>query len=123
PIFVIAGFAEQLLAGALDDPAVNRRFVEKIGRNAARLDHLSRDLLAISRIESGELRMNVVPFNLRGLIEEVAEALEPVAEAKEVRILQRVPPDLPRVEGDREQLRQVLANLVDNAVKYNNAGG
>jgi two-component system phosphate regulon sensor histidine kinase PhoR len=123
PIFVISGFAEQLLDGALDDPAVNRRFVTKIARNAMRLDHLSRDLLAISRIESGELRMSATPFDLPGLIDEVVEALEPVAEAKEVHVLHRVPAELPRVRGDREQLRQVLINLVDNAVKYNNPGG
>ncbi len=123
PIFVISGFAEQLLGGALDDPAVNRRFVEKIGRNAARLDALSRDLLAISRIESGELRMGLVPFSLRALIEEVAEALEPIAEAKDVTVLLRLAPDLPPVVGDRDQLRQVLVNLIDNAVKYNNEGG
>jgi two-component system phosphate regulon sensor histidine kinase PhoR len=123
PIFVISGFAEQLLDGALDDPAVNRRFVEKIARNAMRLDTLSRDLLAISRIESGELQMSFDAFNLRALIEEVVESLEPIAEAKEVRILPRVPLDLPPVKGDRDQLRQVLVNLVDNAIKYNNPGG
>jgi two-component system phosphate regulon sensor histidine kinase PhoR len=88
-----------------------------------RLDTLSRDLLAISRIESGELQMSFTLFNLRALIEEVVESLEPVAEAKEVHVLHRVPHDLPPVKGDREQLRQVLVNLVDNAVKYNNPGG
>ncbi|MEP0547307.1 MAG: ATP-binding protein [Rhodothermales bacterium] len=123
PIFVISGFAEQLLGGALDDPAVNRRFVEKIGRNATRLDTLSRDLLAISRIESGELRMTFVPFSLRLLIEDVAEALEPIAEAQGVAVVPRLPPDLPPVAGDRDQLRQVLVNLIDNAIKYNRDGG
>ena len=123
PIFVISGFAEQLLDGAVDDPAVNRRFIEKIGRNAARLDTLSRDLLAISRIESGELRMTFAPFSLRLLIEEVADALEPIAEAKGVAVVSRLPRDLPPVAGDREQLRQVLVNLVDNAIKYNGEGG
>ena len=123
PIFVIAGFAEQLLDGALDDPAVNRRFVETIGRNAERLDALARDLLAISRIESGELRMTMAAFSLRALVDDVAEALEPVAAAKKVLLLTRVPPDLPPVRGDRERIRQVLLNLVDNAVKYNEHGG
>ncbi|MEM1042479.1 MAG: ATP-binding protein [Bacteroidota bacterium] len=123
PIFVISGFAEQLLGGALEDPAVNRRFVAKIGRNAQRLDSLARDLLAISRIESGELTMTQAGFSLSALVEDVAESLEPVAEAEEAQILRRVPPDLPPVTGDRDQLRQVLVNLVDNALKYNNPGG
>jgi two-component system phosphate regulon sensor histidine kinase PhoR len=67
--------------------------------------------------------MSFTPFNLRALIEEVVESLEPIAEAKEVRVLHRVPADLPPVKGDREQLRQVLVNLVDNAIKYNNPDG
>lgn len=122
PIFVISGFAEQLLDGALDDDTVNRRFVEKIGRNAARLDLLARDLLAISRIETGELQMTFETFDLGVLVDEVTDALEPIAEAKEITLLQRVG-DVPLVCGDREQLRQVVVNLVDNAVKYNNPGG
>ncbi|MDX1530563.1 MAG: ATP-binding protein [Rhodothermales bacterium] len=123
PIFVIAGFAEQLLDGALEDERVNRRFIEKIGKNAQRLDLLARDLLAISRIESGELRMATAPFALAPLVEEVIEGLESVAEAKEVTLLQHVPEELPPVIGDRDRLRQVLVNLVDNAIKYNNPGG
>lgn len=123
PIFVISGFAEQLLEGALEDPRVNRRFVEKIGRNAQRLGNLARDLLAISKIESGELRMHKAPFALRGLVEEVADALEPVAERRRITLLQSLPEELPPVVGDRELLRQVLTNLVDNAIKYNTEGG
>lgn len=123
PIFVISGFAEQLLAGALEDPRVNRRFVEKIGRNAHRLDLLARDLLAISKIESGELRMQETTFPLRGLVEEVIEALESVAETKGVTLVENVAPSLPPVRGDRDQLRQALANLVENGIKYNREGG
>lgn len=123
PIFVISGFAEQLLDGALDDPAVNRRFVEKIGRNAARLDVLARDLLAISRIESGELQMTIAPFDVGALAREVVEAMEPVASANAIALGLRLAPNLPPARGDREQLRQVLVNLVDNAVKYNDPGG
>ena len=123
PIFVIGGFAEQLLEGALDDPAVNRRFIEKIGRNADRLGHLARDLLVISRIESGEMRMHQAPFSVRALAQEVLESLEPVAADRTVRLIESVPPDLPLVLGDREQLSQVVTNLVDNGIKYNREGG
>jgi two-component system, OmpR family, phosphate regulon sensor histidine kinase PhoR len=123
PIFVIGGFAEQLLDGALEDPRVNRRFVEKIGRNAERLGHLARDLLAISRIETGEMRMQHAPFPLKALAQEVVESLEPVAEAQRVRLVEAVPPDVPEALGDRELLRQVITNLVDNGIKYNREGG
>lgn len=123
PIFSIRGFAETLLDGALDDEGVRRSFVEKIMRNADRLRHLARDLAEIARIETGELEMTVTPFPLAPLIEEVVESLEPAAEEKRQGLQTRLPSDLPRVEGDRERLRQVLTNLIDNAIKYTGRGG
>jgi two-component system phosphate regulon sensor histidine kinase PhoR len=123
PIFAVSGFAESLLDGALDDPRVRRRFVEKILANAHRLDALTRDLAEISRIETGELRMTMEPFDLRALAAETAEALGRLAREQDVRLHLRMPSGLPRVVGDRERLRQVLANLVENAIKYNEPGG
>ncbi|MDX1545410.1 MAG: ATP-binding protein, partial [Rhodothermales bacterium] len=123
PIFAIRGFAETLLGGALDDEQVNRAFVEKIVRNADRLGNLTRDLAEVSRIEMGELEMARAPFALAPLVREVAESLEPLATAKQIALGVQVPPDLPAVFGDRERIRQVLINLIDNAVKYNSAGG
>ena len=123
PIFSIRGFAETLLEGALDDKGVRRSFVEKIMRNADRLRHLARDLAEIARIETGELKMTAAPFALRPLVQEVVESLEPAAEEKDVCLTERLPEDLPRVEGDRERLRQVVTNLIDNAIKYNKRGG
>ena len=123
PIFSVQGFTETLLDGAIDDPSVNRSFLEKILRNVNRLNNLARDLTAISRIETGELEMNMAPFDLGTLIEEVTESLEMKAAEKDVRLQSQVPSGLPTARGDRERLRQVLVNLVDNAIKYNNTGG
>ncbi|HLT47918.1 MAG TPA: ATP-binding protein [Rubricoccaceae bacterium] len=123
PIFAVSGFAESLLDGALDDERVRRRFVEKILANAHRLDALTRDLAEISRIETGELQMTMAPFDLRMLAAEVAEAFEERARARGVRLALAMPEGLPRVVGDRERLRQVLANLVENAIEYNEPGG
>lgn len=123
PIFVISGFAEQLLNGALEDQEVNQRFVEKIGRNAERLNQLARDLMAISRIESGEMTLHPISFSLPDLLKDVFEVLEPVAERRGISLVNRIPADLPKVLGDRELLRQVLSNLVDNGLKYTNPGG
>lgn len=123
PIFVISGFAEQLLDGALEDPEVNRRFIEKIGHNAERLNQLARDLLAISRIESGELTLNQTSFPLSDLLKDVFEVLEPVAEHRGITLAKHIPPGCPVIIGDRELLRQMLSNLVDNALKYTNRGG
>ena len=123
PIFTIAGFAESLLDGALEDERVNRRFVEKILRNAGRLDALSKDLTEISRIETGELSMRLAYFHLGPLVQEVAESLEVAAAERRVRLDVHVPAGLPPVLGDRDRVRQVVQNLAENALKYNNPGG
>jgi len=67
--------------------------------------------------------MNVAPFDLGTLIEEVTESLEMKAEEKNIHLRSQVPNGLPTARGDRERIRQVLVNLVDNAIKYNDADG
>ena len=123
PIFAVSGFAESLLDGALEDDRVSRRFVEKIQANARRLDALTRDLAEISRIETGELQMTMEPFDLRMLVLEIVESLELMAAEREIQLGMHVAAGLPPVVGDRDRIRQVLANLVENAIKYNEAGG
>lgn len=123
PIFAIKGFAETLLGGAVDDPSVNRPFLEKIVRNALRLENMARDLSEISRIETGELKMDLAPFRIDVLIREVVESLEPRASQKQIHLEYVLPEFLPEAEADEEHIRQVLINLIDNAVKYTNEGG
>ena len=123
PIFSIRGFAETLLDGALDDEHVSESFVQKILRNAERLGNLAEDLGEVARIEMGELKMTVEPFSLQRVIDEIVESLEPVAQDKAVTLRTQIPDVLPPIAGDRERIRQVLVNLIDNAIKYNNAGG
>ncbi len=123
PIFAVSGFAESLLDGALDDEHVRRRFVEKILANARRLDALTRDLAEISHIETGELQMTMEPFDLRRLVQETVESLERRALEREIELGIQLAPSLPFVVGDRERIRQVVANLVENAIEYNEPGG
>ena len=123
PIFSVQGFAETLLDGALEDESVNRSFLEKILHNVNRLDNLAQDLSDIARIETGELEMSAGAFALRDVIAEVVESLEIRAESKDISLRHRVPETLPKAYGDRERIRQVLVNLVDNGIKYNQAGG
>ena len=123
PIFAISGFAESLLDGALDDPRVRVRFVEKILTNARRLDALARDLADISSIESGELRMRSEAFDMGSFSREAIEALEQLGREREIAFEVDVPESLPRVIGDRGRLQQVLANLLENAVRYTETGG
>ncbi|WP_457652929.1 sensor histidine kinase [Rhodocaloribacter sp.] len=123
PIFSIRGFAETLLEGALDDAAVNRSFVEKILRNADRLSNLAADLAEISRIETGELKMSHEPFDLRRVVRDVVDLLEPIAEEQGITLRHRMPEALPPVMGDGSRIRQVLINLAENGIKYNDPGG
>ncbi len=123
PIFAIQGFSETLLNGALEDEEVNREFVRKIMRNADRLWNLARDLSEISRIETGELRMDIAPFPPCKMIREVVELLETAAEQKNITLQHVMAEDLPHALADEEKIRQVLINLVDNAIKYSNDGG
>ena len=123
PIFSIRGFAETLLDGALDDEQVSESFVQKILRNAERLGNLAEDLSEVARIEMGELKMTVEPFSLQRVVGEIVESLEPVAQDKAVTLRCQIPDGLPPIAGDRERIQQVLVNLIDNAIKYNNAGG
>lgn len=123
PIFAIQGFAETLLDGALTDERVNRTFVKKIHRNSIRLRNMARDLAEISRIETGESQMTEGPFTLQQLVREVIESMEPLGDAKELTLTYDVPPGLPPARGDAERIRQVLINLIENAIRYNTEGG
>ncbi len=123
PIFSIRGFAETLMNGALDDPAVNRSFVEKIVRNADRLSSLANDLSEISKLETGEQGMHPETFDMRRLSKDVIDSVEPMAAERSISITMDMPPDLPPVVADPARIRQVLVNLVDNAIKYTNDGG
>lgn len=123
PIFAIQGFAETLLDGALEDPEVNRGFVEKILHHAARLNVLARDLAEISRLETGALKLVLEPVRTTAVFEEVRESLDHQIQKKGVTLDIDVAADAEWVNGDRERLRQVVTNLAENAVKYNHAGG
>lgn len=124
PIFSLQGFLETLLDGAVDDPAVNKDFLEKAYRHATRLNALLSDLIEISRIESGEMKMSFRFVPLLPLLKEGIEELEPAAKRKDIRILLEpgVENDV-KVYADEERLKQVVINLLDNAVKYTDPGG
>jgi two-component system phosphate regulon sensor histidine kinase PhoR len=123
PIFAIQGFLEALLSGALDDPNINRVFIRKAMRNVSRLIQLTNDLLEISKLETGELKSNPVPFKIAAMVNEVIENLVYKAETINVTLeVETIDPDL-TVWADKNQIRQVLTNIVDNAIKYNQPGG
>jgi len=123
PIFAIQGFIETLLNGALEDPEVNEVFLQKAMKNVNRLTFLTKDLMEISKLETGELKTNFQDIYLRDLVYDVAENLQYKSQKEKVEI--RVEPFDKNVQirADRNQIKQVLINLVENAIKYNVQNG
>jgi two-component system, OmpR family, phosphate regulon sensor histidine kinase PhoR len=123
PIFSIQGFIETLIDGAIDDTKVNRDFLQKAYEHSERLNILLNDLIEISRIESGEMRMSFRYFNVSEFLQSVTEEMKPKAGKKSLQLGTNFSPGEILVLGDRERLRQVLSNLIDNAIKYTDEGG
>jgi two-component system phosphate regulon sensor histidine kinase PhoR len=121
PLSLIKGYVETLLDGARNNPEVAERFLKIIERNANRLDLLIQDLLTISALESGRMKLNLQPVALRQLVEKVFSDLHAKAENKNVSLINELP-EL-AASADVNRLDQVFANLVDNAIKYGRASG
>jgi two-component system phosphate regulon sensor histidine kinase PhoR len=121
PLSLIKGYVETLLDGARANPEVAERFLKIIERNTQRLDLLIQDLLSISALESGRVKLNLQPFALRPLVEKIFNDLKPPADNKNVALVNRLP-ELAAI-GDANRMDQVLANLVDNAIKYGRVQG
>ena len=124
PVFAIQGYVDTLLHGALENPSVNRKFLESTARNIDRLVNLIGDLDEISRLESGEQVLNPTNFVIQDLIRDVYETLTIKAKDKGTRLLVKKGCEDPvMVYADKEKIRQVLTNLVDNAIKYGKQDG
>ncbi len=119
PIFASQGFIHTLLDGAVKDKNVRNKFLKKAAKNLDGLDRLVADLLTISQVETGVIKMEMENFNIHGLVHEVYEQLEQKAEKKktELRIEPNCPVDL-IVFADRHKIYQVIQNLVSNAIQY-----
>src|SRR6266516_4103692 len=117
PLSMIKGYVETLIHGAKDDPNVATRFLQTIEKHADRLTYLIEDLLTISRLESGQIVMNIQKVELRPVANDVVNDLHSRATDKRVVLENQVPPDLV-VRADADRIQQVLFNLVDNAIKY-----
>ena len=120
PVAAVRVLAETLLTALPDDPEAGRRFAERIGREAERLDVLVRDLLDLSRVERGTL--DVEPVDLVGLAKEVVGGYGDLAEERRIRLHSELRPQV-SMRGDRAQLGLLLSNLLDNALRYTPAKG
>lgn len=121
PLSLIKGYVETLLDGARNNPDVAEHFLRIIARNAERLDLLIQDLLTISALESGRVQLNLQPVPLRAIAEKVFADLKARAGSRSV-VLKNELPDL-TANADENRLEQVIANLVDNAIKYGRQQG
>ena len=123
PLTTIRGFSETLLDGAIDDPALARRFVETISDNSVRLQSLVEDLLELSRAESPDAKLELEPVSALETAERVAASLEPRAESRGATIEVHGDADSSWCVAEPRALDHVLTNLVENAIKYGGEGG
>ncbi len=123
PLTSIRGFAETLLDGGCDDPANAEKFLLIINKEAERLSRLIDDLLHLSKIEQEGFVPNLEAFAIGDLIKLTSEIMSAKAMEKNLTLAQDTPETLPLVHADPDMIRQVLLNLIDNAINYTPAGG
>lgn len=123
PITAIKGFAETLLEGAIDDRENAYKFLETIKNHSERLNSLVSDLLTLSRIELGDIKIEKTAVNLEDVVESVFATLKDKARNKGLYLEKQIPHDFPKVMADRNNLIQILLNLVDNGIKFTEEGG
>jgi len=121
PLTSIQGYAETLLESASASTS-EREFLEIIRKNAVRMATLSEDLLTLARVESGEVAFRFRPVAPAEMLEDVAKSFVEIARSKGVELVVEAPAAR-AVEADTDAVHQVLANLIDNALKYASAGG
>ena len=123
PLTAIQGFAETLLAGAIDDPQNRGRFLEIIVEHSRRLARLTEDLLMLSKMDADRLEFETRRIPVAAFIESCMETAQPRARDKDLRLSVSRVEKIPDIAGDRRRLTEVLQNLLDNAIQYTPAGG
>jgi len=124
PIFNIQGYIDTLIDGAIDDPEVNMRFLTKAAKSVDRLCELVDDLISISQLETGQLKMEMIRFDMHELVEDIFEALEMKAKERNIHLDFKDGCDVPFwVYADKERIRQVMVNLIVNSIKYGKVNG
>jgi two-component system phosphate regulon sensor histidine kinase PhoR len=123
PLASLIGFIDTLRGPAADDPPAQVRFLRIMAEQAQRMNRLIDDLLSLSRIELTEHQAPADRVDMAQLIRRLAAAFEPQIKARKMALTVDVPPALVPIQGDEDQLEQVLQNLLDNAVKYGREAG
>ena len=124
PIFNIQGYILTLLDGGLEDPKINRLYLERTEKSIDRMISIVEDLESITKLESGEMKLNMEPFDLQKLTEEVFELELRDANSRRISMNLIVQANKPViVMADKKRIFEVVSNLVGNAIKYGKKGG
>ena len=122
PLNAVLGYTRMMQSGLLS-PQKQEKALETVARNATSLTQIVEDVLDVSRIISGKVRMNIQAVELPEVVREALDTVRPAAEARGVHIETFAEPDATVVSGDPERLQQIMWNLLSNAVKFTGSGG
>ncbi|MCH7525369.1 MAG: sensor histidine kinase [Bacteroidetes bacterium] len=124
PLFTVQGYISTLLDGTVNDVELRTKYLQRADKGVERLIYIIKDLDMITKLESGDLSLNVEPFDIVKLIQNVFELLEMKAAKKKITLTFDTDYKKPiMVNGDKERLQQVLSNLIVNSIKYGNKKG
>lgn len=123
PLASIKAVVETLKDGALDEAEVARDFLDKVDAEVDRMIQMVAEMLELSRIESGEARLDLKATEIAGVVEEGVGRLRPQADRKRISLSTSLPIDLPPVTADAAKVQQVVVNLVHNAIKFTGEDG
>jgi two-component system, OmpR family, phosphate regulon sensor histidine kinase PhoR len=124
PIFNIQGYILTLIDGGIDDPRINKLYLERTVKSIDRMISIVEDLESINKLESGELKLKLEPFNLVRLVEDVFEIEVMIAQERKISLEFSTRIDKPvKVFADKKRIMEVISNLVVNGIKYGKKGG
>jgi two-component system phosphate regulon sensor histidine kinase PhoR len=122
PIFAIQGYIETLLEGAINDPGVNKQFLQKADQHTINLSNLINDLIDISMIESGEMRMSFRYFGVNDYLSSIIDEMRTLAEERGLELVYNQVRDSLEIFGDKDRLKQAFVNIIQNSIKYTEQG-
>lgn len=123
PIFNIQGYVQTLLDGGIDDNAVNMKYLKRTNKSVDRMINIVEDLEVISRLETEQSELDIQPFDIVVLVQDVFDALEMRANEMHISLELNNETQTNLVMGDRDKIQQVMMNLVSNSIKYGKAHG
>jgi two-component system phosphate regulon sensor histidine kinase PhoR len=123
PLTAIIGFIDTLQGGAINERETARKFLPIISENARRLDRLVDDLITLSNIELGEMKLQLEGVSVAHSIGNALPVFEAKIAAKALTVATHIPDGLPLIHADRDKVIQIIVNILDNAVKFTSDGG